>query len=599
VVNHQPPTLHLVLVSRSDPPFPVARLRSLGCVTEVRQQDLAFTREETHELVARRVGSSAPAQLADTLHERTEGWAAGISLGLMTLGRAAATDPVLGGEAHEFVSELLITEALDRLAGDLRDFLVRASVVAVLEPPLCDVLTGRNDSRGVLRRLAHHHVFITALQDRADVYRFHPLFAEVLRAQLSVEGPGAEAAQHLVACRWYEAEGRYAEAVEQAVASGNHEATFRLIITHLGELYARGQRQAVAGWLLSLPDSFIAADPARAVDHCRALLFVPRPEYRRWLRRARAVVGEDRPDLRFRLQLYEAAPWAANGYLDHSEQLIANALAHRPAGVVDPWEEIVDAQRARLLVLHGHTERALAIARDLRRRPRQLIGDLYARSLLAAVSFAAGEPDARALIADVIAEWRSLGEPDIFGMADTLCVGSGLAISAGALDEAENLAAVAVAILAFSTGRLLRARASIALANVEIAGGRRGDARRRMVDLGREVGHDELGVDPAILSLIDAATPRDDAVGPSPGVRPLLVELRHAMPAPLIDPLTPQEQVILGQLASHRTYPEIASELFISRHTVKTHVSRIYRKLGVASRSSAIEAATAKGLLAV
>jgi LuxR family transcriptional regulator, maltose regulon positive regulatory protein len=602
VVNHQPSKLHLVLVSRSDPPFPVARLRALGCVSEVRQNDLALTREETHELVARRAGAAAPAQLADALHERTEGWAAGISLGLMTLGRAPATDgvPVWGGEAQGFVSELFITEALDRLPEDLRDFLVRAAVVAVLEPRLCEVLTGRGDSRQVLRRLAGQHVFVTALQNRPDVYRFHPLFAEVLRTQLPAHGPGNEPAQHMVASRWYESEGRIAEAVEQAFAAGDHEAVFRLAVTHLGELYAGGQRQAVTQWLLELPGAFIEADPDRAVDYCRALNSLSHPEWRRWLRRARAVVGEDRPDLLAQLELYDAIRWAAHGYLDRFERHVAEARALQPVAVGDPWEEIVDAWRARLLVLHGDADRALAIARDLRRRPRQLFTNLAAHSLLADASFAAGEPGAEELVADVIAEWRSLGEPEILGMISALCVGSQLANSSGDVDEAENLAAVAVGLMTGGeTAILHRARAAIALANAEVAAGRPHDAWRRMADLSRDVGDDEMGVDPSVIALIDAAAHRAEMLDLSPSTRSPLAELRHSMPSPLIEPLTRQEQVILGQLASHRTYPEIASELFISKHTVKTHVSRIYRKLGVEGRSAAIQAATANGLLAV
>jgi LuxR family transcriptional regulator, maltose regulon positive regulatory protein len=601
LVNHQPPALHLVLVSRSDPPFPVARLRGLGRVTEARQGDLAFTREETHELVQRRAGTGTPAQVADALHERTEGWAAGISLGLMTLRRNGSTDGVLarGGEAHEFVSELFITEALDRLPDDLRDFLVRCSVVAVLEPALCDALTGRSDSRKVLLRLARHHVFITALEGRPDVYRFHPLFAEVLRTQLSADGPGAESTQRLVACRWYEALGRYPQAVEQAVASDDHEAAFQLILAHRLELYTAGQRQAIGRWLLALPDSFIEGDPARAVDHCEALLYIAHPEWRRWLRRARAVVGEDRPDLRARLELYEAGMWAGRGYLARFEQHVAEAMVLRHADVGDPWQEMVDAQRARLLVLDGDTERALDIARDLCRRPRQLFNDLAAQSLAAAASFAAGETGADEMVADVIGEWRSQGEPEIHGMVDALSVASALALSVGDMDEAEDLAAVAVGFMAADEpGFLNRARAAIALADFEVAAGRPEDARRRIADLRRKA-DDEFGVDPAITALIDVATSREEMAEPSPGARPPVVEVRHGTRPVLIDPLTRQEQVILGQLASHRTYPEIARELFVSRHTVKTHVSRIYRKLGVDGRSSVIEAATANGLLVV
>jgi len=218
---------------------------------------------------------------------------------------------------------------------------------------------------------------------------------------------------------------------------------------------------------------------------------------------------------------------------------------------------------------------------------------------MAGVSFAAGERHAKELVADVIAEWRSLGEPEIFGMLDALCVASELAVRNGDLDEAENLAAGAVALIAGTKALFLRALAEIALANVEVAAGRPGDAQRRMADLRREVGDDEFGIDPAITALIEAASPRDDTIAPAPNVRSPGIELRHDIQPAFVEPLTRQEQVILGQLASHRTYPEIGRELFISRHTVKTHVTRIYRKLGVTGRSAAIEAATAMGLFAV
>jgi LuxR family maltose regulon positive regulatory protein len=251
---------------------------------------------------------------------------------------------------------------------------------------------------------------------------------------------------------------------------------------------------------------------------------------------------------------------------------------------------------ARVLVLHGDTGRALDVARDLHRRSRQLLTDLAASSVLAAVSFAAGEPDAKELATDVIADWRSLGEPDLLSMADALCVRSELAISTGDLDDAENVAAVSVALIPEGVAPLLKVRAVIALANVEIAGGRPDEARRRLAVLGRE-GNDEFGVDPAITALIDAATPQDDPVKPTRSLRSRLADIQDAMQSPLVEPLTPQELKILAQLASHRSYPEIGQELFISRHTVKTHVSRVYRKLGVTGRSAAIEAAILKGLV--
>ena len=401
-------------------------------------------------------------------------------------------------------------------------------------------------------------MFVTALQDQPDVYRYHPLFAEVLRAELSVNGPDAEATQQLLACRWYEAEGRYTQAVEQAVAGGQHGAAFDLIVAHLRELYGDGQRQAVGRWLVELPDSFIEADPARAVDHCGALLFLARTEWIRWHRRAHTVVEGDRLDLRARLELYQAVGFASRGYLDRAERQIGRAITLRSADLVDPFDEVFDVWQARLLVLHGDTQQALVVARDVRRRSRQLIRDLPATSLLVAVSVAAREPGAKDLTADVIAEWRSLGEPDYLGMADALCVASELALSAGDLDEAENLAAGAVALTADRPPHLLSIRAAIALANVETASGQPAPARRRLADMVRQV-DDQFGVDPAITALLEAATPRDDTVKPAPSVRSPLIEPQPGVPS-LIEPLTQQELIILGQLAGHRTYPEIGRE---------------------------------------
>lgn len=582
VVEHQPPGLHLVLVSRSDPPFSVGRLRSLGRLTEVRQRDLPFSRAETAELVRRRLGPEAAATLGDRLHERTEGWAAGIRLALITIGAGESSETVLTGpdQAHGFVSELLISEALDRLPDDVRSFLVTSSVIDTLEPTICEALSGRVDSRDVLRRLAHDHVFLTALQGRADVYRFHPLFADVLRAELRTGGADSEASQHRLAANWYEDAGDHARAVEHAMAGGFHELAFDLIVTNLAELYGANQRDAVGRWLVEIPDSFIVADPDRAVAHCAALVFVVRREWLRWLLRARSVVGDDRPDLLGRLELFEALKPGGQGDLDAFEEHVARA-ARLGAGTTDPFDEVIDAWRARLLVLHGRPAEALVVARDIEHRPRRLIRDLPARSLVAAVAHAAGDPTAPELVHDVVAEWRSLGEPDYLGMADALSVAAELACRRGDLGEAELLAAGAVAVSSERPIHLIGIRAQLALAAVETTTGRAAEADRRRRELRALI---TGRVDRAVLALFDD----------SPGCA---AERAPVSSSHVREPLTARERVILDHLAGHRTYPEIGQALYISRHTVKTHVSRIYRKLGVDGRSAAIDAATTLGLL--
>jgi LuxR family maltose regulon positive regulatory protein len=589
LINHQPPGLHLVVVSRADPPFPIARLRALGVVSEVRQTDLAFRRNETDQLVRRRL-ADVPTGLVDTLQRRTEGWAAGIRLALLTLERDAPSPPteILSrrDDAHGFVSELLISEALDQLPADVRRFLTEVCVVNVLEPALCDDLTGRSDSREVLRRLAHDHVFITSLDDRPDTYRFHPLFAEVLHGELQAVGAPAATTQHLRAARWYEASGRYPEAVEQALAGGHHDAAFELIVGHIGELYRDGHRQQVGRWLLDIPDSFICREPARAVEMCAGLLFVVRPEWLAWLPRARSIVDADRPDLLARLCLFEALSWAGRGDIDRFERAVARAGALRPAGHVDPFDEVIDAWRARLLVLHGNPAAALAVARDVNRRPRRLIQDAPALSLLGSVAASAGDPAASELVAAAISAWRSMGEPDLLGMADALITGAHLALRRGDVAEAEVLAVGAVAVSADRPVHLIGACAELALVAVERASGGAECADERLAALRRDLAAISR-LHPAVLALVDAAERRHD-------------DTRQGAPgrgSPLLEPLTERERLILHQLAGHRTYPEIGRELYISRHTVKTHVSRIYRKLGVSGRSAAVAAANAHGLL--
>jgi LuxR family maltose regulon positive regulatory protein len=583
VISHQPPALHLVVISRSDPPFGTARLRALGWLTEIRQRELSLSRDDTRALAERCAGHAVDDDLADVLFERTEGWAAGVRLSLLALERGAKREDLLSEHAGPgLVSELLIAEALDRQPPEVRSFLQDTSVATVLDSELCAELTGRDDCRAMLRRLAHEHVFVTAVDGEVERYRYHPLFAEALRLELRASNPGAETAQHRRAARWYERRGAFSAAIEHALDAGDYDLALSLIVEHLGELGAAGERQALGRWLLRIPDSFVGTDSDRAVRHCEALLYIVRREWMPALRRADALVGDDRPDLRARIELFRAFQRGGQGYLDRFSQQVAKARALRPPGVVEPFDEVVDAWMARLLLLHGQRDDAVKLAWDVYRRPRTILRDAPAGGLLAAVLTAVGNPTGPELVADVIEQWRAQGEPDLGGMADVLCAGSHLALCRGDLDEAETLAAGAVAVTAERPTHLLGAVAEITLARVEAASGQAQAAQARLHDLHERMTATHAA--PALLDLIGAA--REPRTQPRAPTAPALVEQ-----------LTDRERTILGYLASHLTFPEIGRELYISRHTVKTHVSRIYRKLGVTGRSAAIRAATDLRLL--
>jgi LuxR family maltose regulon positive regulatory protein len=378
--------------------------------------------------------------------------------------------------------------------------------------------------------------------------------------------------------------GRSAEAIAHAMAAGDHETAFSLIIQHRGDLYEQGHRAAVGHWLLDLPDSFIVSDPERAVDHCEALLFVTRPEWLRWRNRAESIVGDDRPDLRARLLSMNALARAGQGRLDEFTALRSQAEALGDgAPRLGPLTEVLDAWHVRLLTLHHHDELAVPLVRQWHDRPRQLIRDLPAQSLLAATLHHAGDPEGDELARQVIADWRAAGEPDFLGMADALCVRSASAVAGGDIDEAELLAAAAMAVTLDPPPHLLRVRAEVAVAAVEVALHRTGDARSRLERLASTM--EQQGAAPELLALMVVDQPSVPQPSPPPSS------------SSVVEPLTDREQTILGYLAGHLTFPEIACELFISRHTVKTHVGRIYRKLGVTGRSAAIQAARARHLL--
>ena len=194
----------------------------------------------------------ADSELADAVLERTEGWAAGIRLAMIALERGVAPQRILTGQdaAHGMVAELLIAEALQQQPADVRTFLRQTSVARVLDAPLCRALTGRDDSRAVLEQLARDQVFVARLEGDREQYRYHPLFADVLRLEATRRSAPTPSASSTTAGRVVAGVDPVTTTapVEYAVAGGCYEAAFTLIVDHLAELNAAGHRQAIARW---------------------------------------------------------------------------------------------------------------------------------------------------------------------------------------------------------------------------------------------------------------------------------------------------------------------------------------------------------------
>ncbi|MFP3713168.1 LuxR C-terminal-related transcriptional regulator [Puerhibacterium sp. TATVAM-FAB25] len=280
LVEHAPPTLHLVLAGRTEPDLPLARLRARGRLVELRAADLRFTAAEALAFLGDVMGVPLDADAAAALHGRTEGWAAALQLAALSLrgrpdpGAAAAR---VGG-TDRFVLDYLAAEVLDAQPAPVRDFLLRTSVLDRLEGGLCDAVTGGSDGAATLAALDRADLFLVPLDDRRTWYRYHHLFADVLRARLAAEAPGTARGLHLRASDWFAARGDSAEAVEHALAAEAWDRAADLVAAAAPAL-RRERREATLGrWLAALPRPVLADRPELAVAYAGTLLATGRTD---------------------------------------------------------------------------------------------------------------------------------------------------------------------------------------------------------------------------------------------------------------------------------------------------------------------------------
>src|SRR5436305_8619727 len=209
LVEHLPPNLHLVIASRSDPLLPLARLRARGALTELRAANLRFTTDETTTYLTEVMGLSLSAEQVAALEARTEGWIAGLHLAALSLqGRDDGASFIASFTgSHRYVVDYLIEEVLSRQPEEVQDFLIQTCILDRLSGPLCDAVRERDDSQARLEHLERVNLFLVLLDDERQWYRYHHLFAEVLRSRLQQAAPMLVSELHHRASMWYEEHG--------------------------------------------------------------------------------------------------------------------------------------------------------------------------------------------------------------------------------------------------------------------------------------------------------------------------------------------------------------------------------------------------------
>ncbi|MBN1921668.1 MAG: hypothetical protein JW892_10515 [Anaerolineae bacterium] len=272
LLDHQPPNLHLIITSRSDPTLPLARLRARGQLLELRAHDLRFTEAEAAAFLTQTMGLTLLPEWIATLEQRTEGWIAGLQLAALSL--QGRTDPAgfiqMFSGSHRYVIDYLAGEVLQQQGAELRAFLSQTSVLDCFNAELCNILTGRDDARTVIAQLEQAHLFIIPLDDERQWYRYHHLFADYLRNLLTQP---EQTTLYQKAAAWHAANNLIPEAVRYALASGDHNFAADIIERALGldATWSEGNLMQLAAWLEALPPVVIHSRPHLGLHAARVL----------------------------------------------------------------------------------------------------------------------------------------------------------------------------------------------------------------------------------------------------------------------------------------------------------------------------------------
>ncbi len=275
LLDHLPPQLHLALSTRVDPPLPLARLRGRAQLTELRAADLRFTPTEAAAFLNDVMGLELSAEDIAALDARTEGWIAGLQMAALSMqGREDATAFIKTfSGSHRFVLDYLVEEVLDRQSNDIQGFLLRTSILERMSAPLCDAITGRNDSQAVLAQLEQTNLFLIPLDGERHWYRYHHLFADLLRKRLGATQSDLLPALHLHASEWYEKSGLLAEAVNHALATDDVERVSHLIAGKAFAMMDHGGLATLVARLDALPEEMMRSRPWLCVARAWALIY--------------------------------------------------------------------------------------------------------------------------------------------------------------------------------------------------------------------------------------------------------------------------------------------------------------------------------------
>jgi LuxR family transcriptional regulator, maltose regulon positive regulatory protein len=588
---HLPPSVHIVLVTRTDPGLELAALRAGGSLVEVRTDSLAFRADEARALLVERGEIDLGAGDIETLCRRTDGWPAALVLASVWL--RGVDDPrqavsEFGGE-HRFVADYLSEVTLRTLADDTREFLLCASALGRFTAELCNDVLDRSDSASILKQLERSNLLVTRLE-RGGWYRVHPLFAEFARFRLASEAPDSEREINRRAAHWCLDRGLLVEAVEHAFAAEEYGIVANVLVENHHAFIRTGRSRTLLRYIRALPGSLISEHLELAVAAAVAT----------------TVVGRGALERRRYLQLVRRAQTAAPGRVSRyveTAAAVARALAIEPdiAGAVREGRHAVSLALAgeddtavvslgacaTALYFDGDLDDAWAMAMQAVEHPDielRAPGHALARVPLALVALDREQLDAarvhaetaKSLVGDIGSSRSWLGAQAAAALGSVNAADGNLVQAEHELAHAERLFRDEVASVWHTWLLLLLARVRCRRGLLDGAESALASASAAIRELG-EGGRLRALADEVEGEIVEAVT--------------------RARSGELLTPPSTAELTVLRLLATDLTAREIADQLYLSANTVRSHTRALYRKLGVSTRADAVARAVTLGLL--
>lgn len=278
--GHLPPTLNLVLTSRSDPPLPLARMRVRGELNEIREKDLRFTEEETAVFLNQVMGLDLTTQQVAALEKRTEGWIASLQLAALSLQESIDKTELIQAfrGTHRYLVDYLVEEVLAQRPGGTREFLLKTALLNRFSASLCDELLSIDHAQQTLTQLEKANFFLIPLDDQRRWYRYHHLFADVLRQQVWQTYPNEIPDLYQRASQWYKNHDFLYDAIDMALV-GNHYEQAAVWILEAAEsvIWAHGEWLLLDRWLAGLPESFVKQQARLCLYHAWSCLIRSQP----------------------------------------------------------------------------------------------------------------------------------------------------------------------------------------------------------------------------------------------------------------------------------------------------------------------------------